>query len=245
MAIAVVQVTPGPERTAGGTTVTATFSSSTTAGNAIFVLVWGRGTDGDFGNAFPTLTCYDSIFSTYSQDQPTKTNSGKGCAIYTALTTSGGPTTVTISGGPAAAMSVVAVEVSGLTAYDTGNEDSGTSGSPAPGAFTTTSADEILLAVFATGATANPATVTVPSSWTSLASETDGSTYGVGGAAYRIVSSIQSSYNPAWTATSDVWAAIACTYAGTGGGGGGYDGAGLPHPLNHPPVRRRVSVIPY
>jgi hypothetical protein len=242
MAISLVQ-TATPARTTSNSLLAVTFPGAVTAGNAVFVFAWGHGTDGDLSFIFPSVTCTDDQFNSYTQDQAQQANGTDGCAILSSLAVSSGPTVLTLHFTSAAGMSAVAVEVSGLSSHDTGAGATGSGATPSAGAFTTAQADEILLAVMVSGSSAIPATVTAPSGWTLIDSEINGLSYAPGGAAYRIVAAVQTSYDPTWAADSQPWAAIAVTYEAASGET--YDPAGFPHLLHPVPTRRRASVIPY
>lgn len=216
MSLSIVQKTTTPAHTGNGTSLTASFGSTVTAGNTVLVLAWGW-----CGQSFSSssVTCTDSNSTSYTQDKFANLSSDAWCAVFRLSNVGSGITSVKVSNSAAAGdIIIVAAEVAGLTnSSPVDQSSSGTSSSgstsPAPGSLTTANANDLLAAVMADDGTG---TITDPSGWTDEYDETNGSSYEQGSGITKTVSAT-GSYNPTWTlGASAKWVSCQVAYKGSG-----------------------------
>lgn len=202
--IAFVQKLPGIATGTGVTTLqSSAFAGSVTSGNTVVVTVTYKGT-----GSVSSVT--DTLGNTYSRgDFSTGDANGDHAEIwYSSLSTGGASNKVTVNVNASGLLSFNAAEFSGLTpTVDVTGTAVGSSTSPAPGSYTTTTANELLVQVVASsGATS----FTAPASFTDLGSTTSGC---AGESCYEIVSTIQTAINPAWTISpSAAWSTVVVTF---------------------------------
>lgn len=135
--------------------------------------------------------------------------------------TSAGTFTVTATPGGSTLLTLMGVEYSGLATSSAFDASAGATGSPVANLAigptgTLAQADELVVTVFAQ--TVNPPSLSIPSGYTSLWTETGGPfTSQDGGAAYLIVSST-SPITSTWTNSDSFCAGVVATYKAAAGG---------------------------
>lgn len=206
-----------------------TFVSSTTSGNAIYVVL------SDYRSA-GTITCADNKGNSFSQ-AVTRVGSDPASNItvfYAENITGGASHQITCTITSSAFFTFAIIEVaSSLTAasLDRTTSAAGTSTTPSTGNTAVTSqADEILIG----GMTQNSGVVTLSAgtNYTQFYEEEDWNSFQPLHAEYRIVSSA-AAYAATWTTGSSAdWAAVIATFKAAGGGGGAA--------TSRPPFRRRT-----
>lgn len=200
----------------GVTGVGSSFGTLPTVGDAIIVVATGlcvsalsnpTCTDNQTGNSY-TLTKFtqDSITGEFSAE-----------FLLSAVVGSTGTFTVAVSVSAASILNAQAIEFnsgpSGSLAVDQVSGATGSGTSPAPGAVTTTSANEVIVTAFSSTDTTNPATITPPIGFYVTGQQLSGGLGGqaVGGIGYEVVSTTQTSENPTWATTnggSPRWTAV-------------------------------------
>ena len=197
-----------------GTTITLTFPSNVTAGNAIIVVVNG---------ANGTYSAADTRGNTYAV-AATESDGGLalGVAIILALNIAGGADTVTVT-LPLAPGSAVAQEWSGLVtsaATDQTAVSDGTTAGPSPTSGTTAAtsqASELAIAVMCDNTGLNPETITDPTGWTNIYHQTNGATYDAGAAAYKVLSATGTQVATWGTGDNVNWVGCIATFKAAGG----------------------------
>lgn len=177
----------GTKRTAGATTLSWNTSAVPTSGNMIVVGVSAT-------QALGVSAVTDNCSTSFTRD--IVVGAGQQAAIFHGVVGScGNPYTITVTPDASAAMDASSFEVSNQNATpgDVGQSGTGTGTAPATGNTATTSATtQLAFAVFA-GDGANPTSITMPTGWTQLYSEGDGSVYEIGAGAYSLSNSTLSS----------------------------------------------------
>lgn len=202
------------------TTATTSFTSLPTVGNAVKVDTWGictsvlgtpTITDNQTGNTYGPVK--------FSQDTSLASGEFAGQWLLPAVVGTSGMFSVTLTASSASIINVIMREYNpGLTA-DQNNSATGNSASPAGGAVTTATADELVSTTFGSLDTSNPATITPPSGFYLNGSQLGGVAAGVGGASDAVYSTTVSALNPTSTLDGSFkWSAVTATYKVTSGG---------------------------
>lgn len=219
MTIAIVQTGSTGDFNRASLTATSTFGSSTSSGNSILLVGWHN----DFGSAGGSISVSDGTAYTLDQNNP------HGAGIITTFSASrintlGGTTAVTAtdSGGLAANSGgrVVALEVSGLNAFDSAHSvaATGTSTTPSVGPSGSPLTNPSLIIATFSGISSMAGATTPPSGFTTLATDLTGATGSVGYSAYQIVTStsaLTAALGSLTTATN--WTGGLAIYSGAGG----------------------------
>ncbi len=210
MAIAHVQDLAVSKNTGGASSLqSGAFGSSPITGNTILVFLW------TFNNTTVTSVVDTTGVNTYVADK-TSTSSGVNCFVYRCSNITGGSTfkiTVNMSGNTF--ITFCAAEFSGLTNSSPADGSGSTNNSaasvpPSTGTFSTTNANDLLIATFSGG---NPAsTVTGPSGFNRIGESHTAGVSEDGDAQYQIVSSTQTNVNPTWGTSLGGWRAIGFAY---------------------------------
>lgn len=188
--------------TATGSVSSATSPASgspVTGGNTIIVTVWY------FGGGRIISTVTDSAGNSYTQDKSIK-NGSLGCDVWSKSNATGGTgVTITVTPDANAIITFTAAEFSGLVTASpldgTGSTNTGGGGvAPSTGTFSTTNANDLLIATFAS--TQINSNLALPSGFTRINAESSAGSFIDGDAAYQIVSATQTNINPTWGATS-------------------------------------------
>jgi hypothetical protein len=209
------------------------FGLAVTSGNTILVQIW---TEGDAaGQTVTSVT--DTLGNTYVQDKThAAANNLDRCDVWRASNVTGGSgLQITVATSANAYITFLANEWSGLANSSpvdasVSNDGVDSSAQPSTGTFSTTNANDLILATFADGSS-QLGSLGVPSGFTNLGTQTGNNTAESGNASYQIVSSTQSSIDPTWSGVasdSGNWSAIGIAYKAVGGGGGGGSGGLLP-----------------
>lgn len=196
------------------TTATTSFGVLPTVGDAIKVSAWGictsalgapTVTDNQTGNTYTLVK--------YSQDSTLASGEFAGEWLLPAVVGSSGTFSVTLTASLNSIINVIAREYNpGLTADQT-NSATGNSASPAGGAVTTATANELISATFGSIDTANPATITPPAGFYLYGQQLSGVTSGVGGTSDEVVSTTQTSLNPTYALNGSYkWSGVTATY---------------------------------
>lgn len=212
-AIAFVQQAVGVGTTGSAT---ATLGSGVTSGNLLVACI---GFDTSV-SAVSSVTGGNVTWSQVAIAQPIKPAGNGGVAIWQGINSSGGGTSIVVTVNASDNVNFNVSEWSGIATSSPldGSAVTATlttgSTSPATGNYTSTNANDLIIANcgFHDAATMS----TRPGSpWTSL---TDGGTVGIGtGESYQIVSST-GTYSATWTiSTSTYWGAIICGFKAAGG----------------------------
>ena len=186
------------ETSSGTSQSTMSFAKTPVTGDAIIVWAWG------WNNAAVTaaeVTCTDTGKDSYTQYgfMHEGASNGSWSCLFVASNITGAANfkdTIKLSGAPNGNIAVVASEFSGVAGIDTTGTNSGTTAAPSI-KTTTSNANDVLCAVMACNNTKNPATVTTPSGWTQTGVVTNGNSYEVGQAIYRVVTSTNT-YTAQW-----------------------------------------------
>jgi hypothetical protein len=238
--IAHVQDTGLGTTAAAGSQQTGAFGSNPTVGNYVVAFAWGAPGSGTVNNP---VSFSDSAGNTYTI--PTNayqfsSNSGCWCAVgYAKVGSTGASFKVTVthgSGWTSGIICVVASEFSGVaasspqdgSAVGQGSTSSASSFSPGTNSYSSTS---LVVAVMVNNQ-GNLITLTDPSGYSVPAHEADGSSFEVGGSAYKIAPS--GSQNPTWSQnqSANLWAAA--QFGLLAGGSGSFS-----------PWRRKMRVPPH
>jgi hypothetical protein len=186
------------ETSDGTSQSTQRFATTPATGDTIVVWAWGW-TDAAVTAGEVTATdTGGNAYAQYGFEDGGKSNGNWSC-VFVATGITGAANfldTVKLTGVPNGNVEVVASEFSGVGGVDATAVGSGTTAAPAV-QVTTSNPNDLLCAVMAADNTTNPATVTTPAGWTSTAVVTDGNSYEVGQALYRIVSSTKT-YTAQW-----------------------------------------------
>jgi hypothetical protein len=222
MSIAFVQALAAAGTSTQVTTfTTSAFGAGPTPGNTIIVCVWY------YSAATPTMSIDDSTglnTAKWTQDKTTVIGGLLYCDIWRASNIAyvSGSYTLTATAIAASYISVTAAEFSGLLNVSPldgagGSDGNATTGNPDTGTFSTTNANDLLIATFGNGTTSAVNTRPYPNVIGTLASN---GTDIDGEAVYAIVSSTQSNINPAWTITpgTHIWAGLGVAYKAAAGG---------------------------
>jgi hypothetical protein len=209
-----------------GTSVnSATFGSSITGGNAIFLAVSSEKVGGGGGTISGAT---DSNGNTYTIDA--SSSSGVGNDITTILSCvnviGGASNIITVTPVGNSFLTILgAAEFSGIAtsspvdAVSAGDHNSGNA-NPDTGSLTTTNANDLIYAGFGSGGIGGTITAQ-PSGFIEVAHHFSSGTDEDGASSYSIVSSTQSGINPTWTlSTSPAWNCIGVAYKASAGGGG-------------------------
>jgi hypothetical protein len=200
------------------------FGTTPVTGNTILVYVWHY-------NSFSVSSVTDNVAgspNTYVKDAASIfTGTKPGCDVWRCAGITGGAglkVTANLTGSSYCTLS--ASEFSGILTVSpldgAGATNNGTTANPTTGVFSTTNANDLLLVSIASTDFAS-GTVTEPTGFTRCASEQSTGTFIDGDTGYQIVSSTQSSINPAWTiAAPHTWASCALAYKAAAGGGTTY-----------------------
>lgn len=186
------------------------FGSPVTTGSTIIATV------AMYANANDTITVTDTAGNTYTRDAFLGDISlqHQRVEVWRCTNCTGGSTfkvTASIASGTAY-FNLGAMEVSGLAASPVDAASAGDNGSGTTadtGSWTTTNADDLLVAVMVNNDGASA--ITSPAGFTSFARNTNASQEPAD-AAYQIVSATQSGINPQWTAGSATWYGIGVAY---------------------------------
>ena len=186
------------ETSSGTSQSTTSFAKTPVTGDAIIVWAWG------WNNATVTaaeVTCTDTGKDSYTQYGFVDggTSNGNWSCLFVASNVTGAANfkdTINLSGVPNGNIAVVASEFSGVAGVDATGTNSGTTAAPSI-KTTTSNTNDVLCAIMASNNTKNPATVTTPSGWTQTGVVTDGNSYEVGQAIYRVVTSTNT-YTAQW-----------------------------------------------
>ena len=208
--------------TQGASLQSAAMGSVLTSGSTILVFIWMEGDS----TGVSVLSVTDLAGNTYVKDAATiAPNNFDDCEVWraeNATTFSSNKITVTASQS-AVFMTFCALEATGLASSSpldgAGSTNGGATGTnPSTGAFSTTNANDLLIATFADGGITG--SITVPSGFTNVAKFV-GSGFEAGSADYKIVSTTQSGINPTWAVTTAPgdWAAIGLAYKQVGNSG--------------------------
>lgn len=202
--ISVPQVSVGAV-SAGTTSLSSSFSSAVTSGNAVVVLVTSA------TSLVSSVT--DNQGNSYTQ-ATSASQSGSSPTIYSsiwyALNVNGGSLTVTAHFGVSSGCGVSAAEVFGIASLDQTNHNVGTSSPATSGAVTTTQAGEIAFAAMQNLAVNN---IAPPAGWTDVFG---GLSSLLAESAYQIFTSVQTGLNPSWTiGGATAFAACIATFRAT------------------------------
>jgi hypothetical protein len=191
----------------------ATFGSSVTAGNTILFCFASFGSSNTFNSAT------DSLGNTYSVVASNTTNQNALAYICASSNVLGGANnviTLHVNGTVTAFTILGAIEVAGLSASDgSGNTNGGSSNTtqPSTGSFSTSQANDLIIAMFAANTLSG--TITDPSGFNRVGIQSGTTSSGI--FTYEIVSSIQSGINPTWSGVGSgaVWRSVGFAYYGT------------------------------
>lgn len=220
MAIALVQQTTLGSNGSATSVATGAFATAPTVGNYVIAWAWvGSKTGANWAST--AFSCTDNFSNSYSSiGFSASGNTLVALMYYAKVATTGSAFTVTLTASNRTKLDVVAAEFSGLVASsptDNALGTTGTTGAPAPGSMTLFNAGDLVIAVMASAAAANPATVTTPSGFTAVATQTNGSTFSVGQAIYAI--NPGSPTNPTWNSGTVAWGAYQAALLAAAAGG--------------------------
>lgn len=207
--------------TGGASAQSSAAPGNVTAGNTIYVSA------GIFTGSASISSVKDTLGNTYVPEfAGTSSGSPSRLEVWRCSNCLGGANvkiTVTASSSTSG-MVFGAIEVAGSD--NTGAQDgSGSSqqsfgSNPAPGSFSTTNANDIILVAYSDNSfSGNHAPIVAPSGYTLIGSYADADTFTVWGFAYQVVTATQSGIDPAFSETSGGnWICAALAYkAATGG----------------------------
>ncbi len=241
MSISVVQLLAASSTTNSTSIQSSAFGSSPTTGNTILVCVTGQNNTSTTtlslsdtaGNSYTCLYANGYVNgSTNVLANPASNNITSGTAfvsIWAAANITGGSsfkiTATWGASGSSSSLDISAAEVSGIgtsVTVDVTQPGNGSStGNPSTGSFSTSNANDIILVAMEGVSSSTGDSITIPSGYTQIGQFTVAS---VGkrllSFCYKIVSSTQSSINPAF-ATSNVSSATAIAVAVEQAAGGG------------------------
>lgn len=205
------------------TSVSTDWSSNLGAGRDIIVVGWTYR-----GNTLTWGTVDDSDGVTYSLVVQNIFNvSGVdriGVGIWIRHNITGGnKPTITVRTSAAATIEFGAAEVAGIasgTAHATNtNSSASATTTPSTGSVNITVSDSYGVVAYV-GYNPSTFTFTEPSGYSSLAQETNNTTWQGGDSAAKVITGSVSGHNPTWTTSSSSYAACQAVFDATGGGGG-------------------------
>jgi hypothetical protein len=194
--------------------------SPLTSGSTILVFIWHSYSGG--GRTVSGII--DTAGNSYAKDAGAAiVTNFPGLEVWRAQntqTTASNKITVSLAGGTAF-LGFAATEFTGLVTTSpldgAGSSNTGTAGTntPSTGAFSTSNANDLLVACFGSDGTSSiPNEPTAAGTWANVGKLSTGGTKEDGSADYVIVSSTQTSINPTWTSVAGTsrWTGLALAY---------------------------------